>query len=223
MSDPALKIISCIDCAVGLASGTAQGQFCPFVNRARQAGELLMLAGEPAEHCWFVKEGTVALYREANAHDAGSSAYAVRFPGSFVGLEAMVSDRYLDTARATTDVVVCGITRTGMDAWLGAKGTPCRTALEISLRSSVDPRRRTAASGPAIRRVADWLCDEGPRGSAAALPRKLVAELLGMRAETFSRALAQLAASGAIVTTRRTLRIVDERALEQFAGRTPHT
>ena len=44
--------------------------------------------------------------------------------------------------------------------------------------------------------------------------------LLGMRPETFSRALARLTKGGAIATTRTTLRIINERSLEEFAGRT---
>jgi CRP-like cAMP-binding protein len=213
---------SCANCDIGIASGVGQGNFCPFVDRHRRSGELLYLEGEPASHVWFIKKGTVVLYREAGEKDAEGRAHAVRFPGTFIGLEALVADEYVDSARATTDVVLCGATRDGMNHWLGPKGTPPRTALEITLRASTADRvRRASLAGNAVRRVAAWLCDEGPRAATAALPRKLVADLLGMRPETFSRALARLTKGGAIATTRTTLRIIDESALEEFAGRTP--
>jgi DNA-binding transcriptional regulator YhcF (GntR family) len=51
------------------------------------------------------------------------------------------------------------------------------------------------------------------------LPRRVVADLLGMRAETLSRALAELVQRGATATTRTTLRIVDSSALAMAAGR----
>lgn len=211
--------INCADCAVGLASGLGRGSFCPFVDRQRQAGELLYVEGDTAEHVWFVKRGTVVLYREAGDGQAEGRARAVRFPGSFVGLEALVSSCYIDTARAESDVVICGATREGMDAWLGPRGTPARTALELSLRTACnDLLRRAAPDGNAVKRVAGWLYDEGPRGSMLMLPRRVVADLLGMRPETLSRALAELTKRGALRSTRTTLQIVNDEELAVAAG-----
>ncbi len=209
---------SCAQCEVGIASGVGHGQFCPFVDRHRRAGELLYLEGEPASHIWYIKHGTVVLYRESGDKDAEGRAHAVRFQGTFIGLEALVSDYYADSARASSDVVICGATRDGMDAWLGPKGTPARSALEITLRAQSADSNRHTPRGSAVRRVATWLVDEGPRGATATLPRKLVADLLGMRPETFSRALAHLTKAGAISTTRTTLRILDDGKLVELSN-----
>ena len=219
---PQQLTINCSQCAVGLASGLGSGGFCPFVDRNRKAGELLYLEGEAAGHIWFVKRGTVVLTRQ-DRPGAGSGegrVHAVRFPGTFIGLEALVTGSYVDTARAATDVVLCGATRDGMDAWLGPKGTPSRTALEVTLRTSCrDQIRRSGADGSAVSRVASWLADEGPRGVTLSLPRRVIADLLGMRPETLSRALATLTQRGAIETTRTTLRITDaDRLLEAANG-----
>ena len=61
-----------------------------------------------------------------------------------------------------------------------------------------------------MKRVAAWLSDESRNASTLALPRRILADLLGMRPETFSRALTALADRGAILVTRTTLRIIDE-------------
>jgi CRP-like cAMP-binding protein len=212
--------VNCRNCEVGAASGVGGGQFCPFVDRSRRAGELIYVEGEPAEHVWFVKSGTVVLQRESYGHETEGHVRAVRFAGTFIGLEGLVNDVYVDTARASTAVVLCGATRRGMDAWLGPKGSPARTALEITLRANcADQVRRSATDGNATKRVAAWLCDEGPRATTATLPRRLVADLLGMRPETFSRALTRLSKVGAVVTTRTTVRIVDQDLLVRMAGR----
>jgi CRP-like cAMP-binding protein len=213
-------IASCSQCVIGQAAGVGHGQFCPFIDRARSASELIYLEGETASHVWFIKEGTVVLFRESGDQESEGRVRAVRFPGTFVGLEALVSESYIDSARASTDVVLCGATREGIDAWLGPKGTPERTALEVTLRAMCnDQIRRAAPDGNAVKRVAAWLSDEGPRSTTASLPRKLVADLLGMRPETLSRALAALAKQGAIESTRRTVRIIDQGLLMTLAGR----
>jgi CRP-like cAMP-binding protein len=207
---------SCAECPVGHASGTGQGGFCPFIDRQGQAGAILFEADSRAEYVWFVKRGTVVLSRPG-ADDRG--VRAVRFAGSFVGLEALVNDSYVDTARAVTDVVLCGATRDGIDAWVGPKGSPPRTALEITLRSSIGDRLRSGSrEGSASQRVAAWLLAEGPTGQALELPRQIVADLLGMRPETLSRAIAELKSRGAIEATRTTLTIVDADALAALAA-----
>lgn len=146
-------------------------------------------------------------------------ARAIRFAGSFVGLEALISATYDDAAVAATEVSLCGATRDGIDVWLGARGTPARTALEITLRASgADRPRESTGDGSAVARLARWLLEEGPRGVTVGVPRHIVAELLGMRAETLSRALADLERRGAVAATRTTLRILDDAALAAAAA-----
>ena len=210
----------CSSCPIGAASTTERDNFCPFVDRVRQPGALIYLEGEPAHHVWFVKEGTVALLRKGGENNAEGCVHAVRFAGSFIGLETLVTGHYIDSARATTRVTLCGTTRVGVDAWLGARTSPARTALELTLRTlCADLPRRAPPDGTAVERVAAWLCDEGPRGVTISLPRKIIADLLGMRPETLSRALASLTRSGAITTTRTELEIVDDARLGELAGR----
>lgn len=205
-----------------MASGVGAGGFCPFIDRRHAIGQLLYLEGEAARHIWYVKSGTVVLVRRSRDSQGEGRVRAVRFPGSLIGLEALISDRYVDSARTASDAVLCGITREGADAWVGAPGSPARTALELTLRSAcADPARPAATDGSAVERVAAWLCDEGPRGVTLELPRHVIADLLGMRPETLSRALTRLCDQGAIAASRTTLRIRDEDLLAGAAGREP--
>jgi CRP-like cAMP-binding protein len=219
MRSPALRV-ECSECQIGLASGIARGQFCPFIERHARAGELVYGEGDAADHVWFLRSGTVVLARGgSNAAPRAGRALAIRFVGSFLGLEALVAPAYLDRATALTDLSLCGATLAGIDAWLGERGSPARTALEMTLRTlSSDRPREARTDGPAVGRLARWLLDEGPRGVTLALPRRVVADLLGMRAETLSRALAELVQRGAIAATRTTLRIVDAGALATAAA-----
>lgn len=211
-------IAHCSACPVGCASH-AQGTTCPFVDRSRRAGELIFLEGDPADRVWFVKQGTVLLSRQGTDDRGEGRVRAVRFAGSFIGLEALVTERYADTARASSDAVLCGITRQKIDVWLGPERAPARVALEASLRADTSDLPRLAQTdGSAVERVAAWLHAEGPRGATLTLPRKVVADLLGMRPETLSRALATLAECNAIRLSRTTLTITDEVALRQAAG-----
>lgn len=211
-------ISNCCNCPVGTADHPDGGS-CPFVDRTRRAGELIFLQGDPAERVWFVKSGTVLLLRQGSEDLGEGRVRAVRFVGSFIGLESLVDDAYNDTARASTDAVLCGITRDKLDSWLGPPQAPARVALELSLRAdSTDLPRLAQTDGSAVSRVAAWLNTEGPRGVTLTLPRKVVADLLGMRPETLSRALATLAQREAIAVSRNNLRILDDDKLREAAG-----
>ena len=205
-----------------MASTAGSKPFCPFVDRTRAAGELIYLEGEPAQQVWFVKQGTIALLRKGGENHAEGRVRAVRFAGSFIGLETLVTDRYLDSARATTNVILCGTTRAGLESWLGPRDTPARTALELTLRAQCwELPQRAPPDGSAVERVAAWLCEEGQRGATLTLPRHVIADLLGMRPETLSRAIATLADRGVIAATRSEIAILDGTRLGALAARDP--
>jgi CRP/FNR family transcriptional activator FtrB len=174
---------------------------------------------EPGRRIWFIKRGTVVLVRDLDGESEGH-VRAVRFPGTFIGIEALISDQYTDAARAASNVTLCSIAREAIDTWLGPPEMPARVALELTLRAACTDRMRSAApDGTAVQRLAAWLCDEGPRHVMAVIPRKSVADLLGMRPETLSRALAELVKRGAIESGRNRLSIVSVDRLREAAGR----
>ncbi|GAB4515568.1 MAG: hypothetical protein Tsb0020_34160 [Haliangiales bacterium] len=205
----------CDLCPVGHSSGNGQGGFCPFIQAHHRTGDALYAEGDPVHHVWFIKSGTVVLSRRRGDSRA-ERVRTVRFAGGFVGIESLVNPTYIDTARASGDTVLCKATCEGFEQWLGPRSSPARTALEASVEAMVrDLPPRAAADGSAAQRVAEWLTMESPQ--TLTLPRRVVADLLGMRPETLSRALASLADTGAIAVSRTKLEIIDEMTLREIA------
>jgi len=87
----------------------------PFVVRRYERDQLLCLAGDPADYVWIVEQGAVGLTR---SRDQTGRLDVLRLPGSYVGLECLVGDHYLFTARALSRCSLCGATRDSFAGWL---------------------------------------------------------------------------------------------------------
>lgn len=207
-------VTSCSSCPCGQAAGPRRGGRCPLVERRRARGETLALEGQPIETVWFLARGTVIYSRVGP--DGIERPRLVRGPGTFIGLEVLVRPTHADTIRTTEPVVVCGIGRESLDAWLGPRGTPARMALEQTLLATADDRPRAAgADGTALERVARWILDDA--ATACQVPRRVIASLIGMVPETLSRALAQLHDRELIELSRTRIRVRDRVGLEALA------
>lgn len=207
----------CTQCAVGVASGTRRGQPCKFTDRAFAKGTVIYREGDRAEQAWYVKSGSIML-RQRPGPDAADEIKAVRFDGTFIGLEILVGDTYRETAVAATDAVLCGVSASGLDHWLGPPTDPARTALELTLRSQATELRQTRTrQGGALRRTAAWLRDEAPRLNDFCVQRRELADLLNMRPETLSRVFARLRDMGAVNVGRTYIDIVDIELLGAIA------
>jgi CRP-like cAMP-binding protein len=208
---------ACAGCAIGSLASIGDGR-CPMVERQRSAGACLYIAGEPAERVLFVKRGAITLAREVDHGRSESLTWTVRRPGTVLGAEALVRPTYLDSARAVTDVVVCVASRDEVSTWMRAHDGAARVLLEcVLLTQCADAPRRAGSDGSAQQRVAAWLLEQA-REPQSSLPRQVVAALLGMLPETLSRALAALAARGLVEVTRKSVRVLDEGALEAIAS-----
>lgn len=196
-----------------------------MADRPRSTGTWLYLEGERADKIWYVKKGVVVLSRLSDDARGHSVAWAVRPAGSVLGMEGLVQESYLDSARAVTDVVICAATRDEIRSWLNENGMASRGMLDLLLLSQVrDTPRPGRAAGSADARVSRWLL-EHDTGVTDAIPRAVIADLLGMLPETLSRALASLSARGAITVTRRSIRVANADLLREAAelsrGSTP--
>jgi CRP-like cAMP-binding protein len=147
--------------------------------------------------------------------DGADRPRAIRGPGAFVGLEALVRSTYADTARTSEPSVLCAISRDDLDRWFGPAGTPARMALEQTVQvAAEEPVRSAAIDGSAPQRVARWLLDEADH--LPHVQRHVLASLLGMTPETLSRALARLRDDGAIELTRQLVAIRDRPRLQRL-------
>ena len=118
--------MSCDACPVGCASGRSAVQFCPFIIRHYERGAELCRAGAPANYVWLVKEGVIGLGAAPGEPDRLD---ALRLPGGFIGLECLVRDDYVSTARALSRATLCGATREGFLRW--ARGSDERLRLLV--------------------------------------------------------------------------------------------
>ena len=213
-----LEVTSCSRCPAGIASGVADGGRCPFVPRKRAAGAVLHVAGDPVERVWYVKSGAVLVTRSVDEEQIEGMPWAIRRAGSFLGLEGLVRCDHLDSARALTDVTLCGASLGAVEAWLDRRRAAPRVLLEAALKAGARDRPlRGNADGTAPQRAAAWILENAPDASSGAIPRRVVAGLLGMRPETLSRALGALAMSGAIRLGRRAVAVVDRTQLRSVA------
>lgn len=207
-------------CPIGRAAGCGAGRRCPMSPRTYEAGAMLCGESSAAERLWYVQHGSVALFRETGDQRGAGVPWAVRRPGQLVGDECLVQEGYSDTAVALTQVTLCVASRDSFNQWIDNVGVVASRAvmgLVISARCADGPRP-TSAEGSAVRRVARWLADEARDGRAPEMPRGVVAGLLGMLPETFSRALSRLSVMGAIKSTRREIRVVDADVLMAVAA-----
>ncbi len=188
--------------------------------RAFSAGTTLYIEGGAAERVWYLLDGTVGLLRDVGERRGAGVPWTTRRTGSILGNEALVQGEYADTAVALTDVTVCGSESSCFQRWLRS-GNPdaAHAILQLVIKSQCEAGPRPSTSeGSASRRVARWLADECRGGVAPNIPRAVVAGLLGMLPETFSRALAALATRGAIEVDRKRIRVLDANALLTEAG-----
>ncbi len=180
---------------------------------------MLYVEGQPADRVWFVKRGAVLLSRESTSDGSNGVAWAVRRSGFFVGIEALTRPHYADTAQALTEVTLCSADLAQFDAWLGPSDSGARVVLQLVLQAQAEDEPRGAScDGSAVQRTAQWILGHGTDTATSVLPRQHAAQMLGMRPETFSRALTGLARRGAITRTRQRLRVLNRALLEQIAS-----
>jgi CRP-like cAMP-binding protein len=213
------RAIECRTCALG---AVCPGH-CIFVRSSHASGQVIFRQGERPQAAHFLSRGLVLL-TESN-EEGEVVRQSLRPAGSLLDVQVVKALPYRATATAVTPVQICTLGLTRLDAWLGPRGSPTRALLDLALieaRSAERDAVRTRQS--AVGKVASFLLDHirdagEPHSEPLELQHQLVASLLGMRPETFSRALVRLRKSGAIVGTR-SVRVRDRRKLVALARET---
>jgi CRP-like cAMP-binding protein len=181
-------------------------------------GEHLFHMNEPARQLVCLVQGSVRVYR-VFPDGKEKVIHLVRAPALIAEAPTFTGGAYPSSADCTTDCVVVAIPR---EALLGAATRlpelPWRMMAELFSRlREVTHSLEAHSQQSGVVRVASFLIGLGHGKSAVDLPaaKKDVANYLGLRAESFSRALKVLQKTGAIEVTERQIRIVDRDQLEQ--------
>jgi CRP-like cAMP-binding protein len=192
---------------------------CPFAEEHELGpGSELARSLEVPATVQQVRTGLVAL---TSGWGRQTGACAVRGAGFVVGTEAVGSRPAEHRAVALTEVAVWRVPGHRFVEWV--EGTSDFTSASArALRSSVHVRaeERTALLGSALRRVASFLlrAHDIQRGAPIGVASHVVATVLRMRPETFSRAVTSLRRRG-LLGGGAALQVVDEaglRAIEEI-------
>jgi CRP-like cAMP-binding protein len=195
------------NCPIASVCSRSRG---PFREVQRPQHNILYVEGEAAKHIYMIRKGSVSLHRASTENRALGRTCALRHDGALVGVEALVSDVYQSSARAETPLLLCMATTTRITEWLSERSAASRVLLEAVLKSREEEfLPQSSPDGTAVQRVAQWLLNRSDVPSERNLPRNVMADMLGMRPETLSRALHALADLGFIEVGRRHVLIVD--------------
>ena len=206
--------IECQFCALGQACQ----DHCSFANGSYPAGHVFFHQGDPQQAAHFVKRGLVLL-TECDA-DGELVNQTLRPAGSLLDAQVASGRAHRATAIASTSVEVCSLALSAFKGWLGPRQSPARALLELALAEAFASEREAARSRrSAVAKVASFLLEHLVEGEQRplALQHRLIAGLLGIRAETLSRALAELRDAGAVVGSRR-VQIRDRAVLATLAA-----
>ena len=205
----------CATCKLGCVS---KGD-CPFHEVRIREGEFLLHQGEKPRSVWFIKEGQVAV---SSVDACGEeTSCAVRSKGALLGVEALTESQSAYQARALTPVVACELASDALDEWVGMRDTPMGAVLELAIAEAQQRVvERRGLAGSAVSRLSRFLLERLEREeNRVRMPQQVLANVLGMRAETLSRAIGKLRAAGAVAPGRG-LVVLDADRLSEFSTET---
>jgi CRP-like cAMP-binding protein len=208
--------LRCQACGLVVRSGINE---CPYRDTRRNAGTILLHQGQKPPAVLYLRRGQVVL--SSTASSGAEVSCAVRGPDTLLGLEALMDLPMPYQVWALTDVVLCSLDADAFKSWIGSTKSPIGATLGFSLQEAA--RRvgeRQALQGTAVKRVARFLVQHAEAandGEALRTPQRVLAGILGMRAETLSRALAELRDAGALAPGR-SVRVRDHERLKKLAA-----
>lgn len=208
------RTVDCSSCALG----SACVHRCVFQRDSFPGGHVFFRQGEMPQAIHFLSKGLVLLSRGDS--DGREVSQRLKPAGSLLDAQVISGRSHQATATAVAAVEVCTLSLPRFAVWLGPTRAPARTLLELTLTEARAVELNAAAARrPATARVAAFLMDHTTEAGEPGLEiqHQLVAHLLNLRPETFSRSLARLRQVGAIAG-RRILKVIDRQKLASAAA-----
>lgn len=183
----------------------------------------LFMQGDQAQRFYFVLDGWVKVFRET--HDGRETVIHVFGKGeSFAEAAIFQSGGYPVCASACVDVRVLGIPAGSFKARLSVNPELFNlflTSMSRKLRILTQQIEQLSARS-ATERLAGFLCELCPRGTSSTvlrlpLEKAVIAAMLGMQPETFSRSISKLRTHGVVVDGD-TVSIADVRHLRDLSA-----
>lgn len=227
-----LEAHSCSQCSLGdlcLPMGMSRDDMGRLeeivqISKPYHDGETVFEAGESFKSIYAVKSGmfkTVSLDEQGHEHVVG-----FHLPGELIGLDAIYPQKYPTNAIALGTSSVCAMHFEQLSNLAGKLPTLQHQLLRL-MSKEVSVSQSHAPDQSADQKLAAFLLGLSTRykqrGYSAlqfnlAMPRRDIANHLGMAAETVSRLLKRLQESGVIRIDRRELIIEDMQQLKELAG-----
>ena len=206
-------ISSCGVCPLGSLNGSR----CPFTPAQRPAQAIICGQGERHSAVYWIREGLVGL---TSVDEGGAErSFTFRGPRALLCLESLRNEPSSFEVRALSPVKLCSCSAAELLRSVGPEESTAHVVLDLLL-SEIKNRRSDQhwRFGSSLSRVARFVLAYG--GEPGVLPyfqKQIVAGLLGIRPETFSRCIARLVTAGLIATDWNDFRIFDPSRLQRLA------
>jgi len=227
-TDLRLKILHRLPFFTGLPHNVMETINSRFIEIGYQPGDIVYMAGEPADQLFVVAEGKIKLLQHgANGRNV---LLDILSTGEFFGnLAALGIAVYPDTAQAQAPVCVLSIRSDAFRQVLDEHPKLALKTLQVMAERLNAANRRVLqlSSMPVEKRIAFTLLELGrklgrPKENMllidVPLSRDDLAEMTGTTPETASRVMSQLQNSGVIESGRQWVGITDLKPLEDMAG-----
>lgn len=215
--------IACSNCQLGslcLGCDAASPTMAALHSMVRSgtlvpSGSVLYRAGDAFGALYAIRSGFVKT--SIISPDGSEQVVAFHLPGDIIGLDAIHDGIHHTTASALGGVAVCAIPYGPLVELAAADSALQRRLLTLMSRSIAASIRRPGDAS-ADRRIADFLLDLARsfyrRGYSSKcfilpMPRRDIANYLGLATETVSRVLTRFQQDGLIRVTRREIEVLD--------------
>jgi len=201
-----------------------------LARRARtlrsRSRDYLFRANDSAHSLYVVVQGHIALLRQSTP--GRERVLGLRGPGEMLGEDALISDApHVMSARAVTNALCIGISREAAVREFENAPRLARGLLRCLSSGNCALERQIGSLGlqSGLERVASYLMRQIPLGMEDACdvelhcPKWMIASMLDLTKESFSRLLRQLADAELIVTRGRTIHVFKPARLATLCAR----